>query len=136
MGDQSAGALREATQEGNWDQITLGDDGTSSGVLQVADRDTSAHRYHAFPGFASRGSMLARENTCFNADYYAARLYSAFHGLTGECDGTGGDIGTELQEWYDGSATCSGGSYTTLIYNHLTSRDWIATYFGGKPVPY
>src|SRR5262249_50825826 len=70
----------EATVESHWDQTGIGDNGRSSGVLQVADRGSG----HAWPGFSGSGSMLARESTCFNADFYGARLYSAFHGLTGE----------------------------------------------------
>lgn len=122
----------EATQEGDWDQTSIGDNGTSSGVFQVADRGTN----HAFPGFSGAGANLARQNTCFNADYWAAHLYSAFHGLSGECSGPL-DIGGAIQTWYDGSATCKNGGadYTTGIWNRINTRDWQAHYFNGATLP-
>lgn len=123
----------EATQEGDWDQTALGDDGTSSGVLQVADRDSDLHRYHTFPGFSGAGSVLARENTCFNADYYASHLYAAFHGLTGETPP--GNIGTAIQCWFLGTVSAPG-PYTTEVYQKLTARSWEKLYFRGEPVPH
>jgi hypothetical protein len=119
----------EATVESGWDQTGIGDNGRSSGVLQIADRGD----YHAFAGFTGSGSMLARENTCFNADFYAAHLYSAFHGLTGET--TAGDIGRALQSWYSGSVS-SPGPYTASVYDALKNRSWVTHQFGGKPVPF
>ncbi len=111
-----------ATQEGDWDQTNVGDNGTSSGVMQVADRG----RDHAWPGFAGAGSMLARENTCFNADFYAARLYSAFHGLTGETPA--GDIGAAIQSWYSGTVSAPG-EYTAEVYRYLSNQSWVKLYF-------
>lgn len=122
----------EATQDGNWDNTALGDDGCSSGVCQVADRNSSSHPQHAFPGFAGAGAMLARENTCFNADFFAAHLYAAFHGLTGECPA--GDIGAAIQTWLVGY-TFTAGDYTTELYNIITSQAWIWGYFNGVEVP-
>jgi hypothetical protein len=130
----------EATQEGDWDQTTLGDVlegiGTSSGVFQVADRNTTDRPDHAFPGFSGLSANLARENTCFNADYWAAHTYSVFHGLTGECK-TPLDIGGAVQAWYDGSATCKNGGagYTAGVWNHIDSRDWQSTFFNGATLP-
>jgi hypothetical protein len=123
----------EATQEGDWDQTTLGDDGTSSGVLQISDRDSSQHPSHAFPGFSGAGSMLARENTCFNADYYAAHLYAVFHGLTRETPP--GNIGTAIQCWFVGHVSAPG-PYTAEVYQKLAARSWEKLYFSGKAVPY
>jgi hypothetical protein len=119
----------EATEESGWDQTAVGDSGRSSGVFQVADRGAN----HAFPGFSGSGSMLARENTCFNADFYAAHLYSAFHGLTGETPAS--DIGTAIQSWFSGYVS-SPGVYTAQVYNHLSTQDWVVLYFGGIQVPY
>ena len=45
---------------------------------------------------------MARENTGFNADFYAAHLYAAFNGLTGECPA--GDIGAAIETWLVGHA--------------------------------
>jgi hypothetical protein len=49
----------EATNESHWDQTAIGDHGGSSGLFQVADRNTSYEPKHTFPGFAGAGSMLA-----------------------------------------------------------------------------
>jgi hypothetical protein len=132
----------EATQEGNWDQTTEGDcgestcdaaDGLSSGVLQVGDRNTTARPYHAFPGLSSGlGDELDRENTCYNADYYAAYEWATFNGLTGFAPA--GDIGAAIQSWYQGNTT-GAGTYTTSVYDHITSGDWIDLYFDGVAPP-
>jgi len=119
----------EAMVEAHWDQTEVGDNGRSAGVLQVADRGAG----HEWPGFSGSGSMLARENTCFNADFYAGRLYSAFHGLTGETPPN--DIGTAIQSWFSGT-TSSPGDYTAQVYDALTNRTWVTLEFGGEQVPY
>jgi hypothetical protein len=121
------------TNEGVWDQTALGDHGASSGLFQVADRNTSYQPNHTFPGFAGAGSMLARENSCFNADYYAARLYASFHGLTGVSPG--GNISTAIQAWFQNYAQAPG-DYTTTVYGFLTDEYWVASQFNGVLVPY
>jgi hypothetical protein len=53
----------EASEEGSWDNLTLGDNGCTSGVCQVADRNSSLEPNHAFGGV--RGGWLhaiAREH--------------------------------------------------------------------------
>jgi hypothetical protein len=125
----------EATQEGGWDQTTLGDNGASSGVLQLADRNTVQQPSHTFPGFAGAGLNLSRENNCFNADFYAGHLYAAWRGMTPSYDACPvGDIGACIQVWFSGTVT-GAGTYTTSVYNHITSKDWISIYFSGTPVP-
>ena len=128
-------AYAEATHDGDWDQTTLGDGGTSSGVTQVADLNTSTRPYHAFNGFTGLAANLSRENTCFSADFWAGHLYAAFHGLTGECAGKTLDIGGAIQTWADGSGTCGSGNYTTIMYNSITSQDWVKRFFGGTALP-
>lgn len=122
----------EATEEGNWDQTSIGDNGTSSGVLQVGDRNTKSDPYHAFPGFTGAGANLARESTCFNADYYASYEWATFNGLTGFAPAN--DVGAMIQSWYEGNTT-GAGSYTTLVYGHITSQDWVELYFAGVAPP-
>ena len=126
----------EATQEGNWDNTSLGDwsdgIGASSGVFQVADRNTVDRPYHAFPGFEGGGANLARENTCFNADFYAGHLYAAFNGLTGECPA--GDIGAAIETWLVGSAQ-SAGAYAAEVGFFVENETWISWYFSGVYVP-
>jgi hypothetical protein len=129
----------EANNEGDWDQTAIGDNGRSSGILQVADRGAN----HAWPGFEYTSTQnLARESTCFNADFFAAHLWSAFnHGtappLTGECSGVTLDIGGAIQSWFDGSATCGDGAqYLADFDSALNSKIWESRFFGGNPVPY
>jgi hypothetical protein len=122
----------EATNESHWDQTGLGDAGCSSGILQVADCNNAQKPNHAFPGFSGAGANLARENTCFNADFYAAHLWAAFHGLTGETPA--GDIGAAIQSWDTGNAPTAG-SYTAQIYNILSNQGWISA-FNGASVPF
>ncbi len=117
-----------ATIESHWDQTALGDNGGSSGVLQVADRNTRP--YHAFPGFSGAGSMLARENTCFNADFYAAWIYLVFHGL-GKTSWGDGNILAAVGSWDDNSPL-----YVSAWTYALSNQTWKTRAFGGAFVPY
>jgi hypothetical protein len=127
----------EASQEGDWNNDSLGDwntvngiyIGTSSGVLQVADRNPPNH---AFPGFVGASSMLARENTCFNADMYGAMVYASYSGISGWSPA--GNVDAAIQTWFEGTATLPY-SYTTEVYAHINSQDWINNYFGGIAPP-
>jgi len=77
--------------------------------------------------------MLARESTCFNADFFAAHLYAAFRGWTGECPG--GDIGTAIETWYAPPVN-SPGAYTSLIYYNINVQLWVGLWFQSQSVPY
>jgi hypothetical protein len=89
-------------------------------VCQVANRNTSSRPNDAWPGFTGSGANLSRENTCFNADFFAAHLYA---GHTAE--NPGGDV-----------QALSPGSWTTTLYGSVQSRDWQARFFNGQSVPY
>ena len=119
----------EATVESGWDETAVGDNGSSSGLFQVADRNA----WHAFPGFDGGGSMLARENSCFNADFWAGRLFAAFNGITGQSPA--GDIGSAIESWYQGWATAPGG-YSAYVYSMMDNQQWSSWYFWGAWVPY
>lgn len=119
----------DVTVESSWDQTGVGDQGRSSGLFQIADRGAN----HAYPGFEGGGSMLARESSCFNADFWAGRLFATFHGITGQSPS--GDIGAALQSWYDGTAW-SAGAYTSTVYSILDNQSWRPWYFGWAWVPY
>lgn len=123
------------TVESGWDQTGIGDNGGSSGIFQVADRNTSQQPNHAYPGFDGSGANLARENTCFNADFWAGRLFSTFHGLTGQSPA--GNVDAAIESWYAGTAQ-SGGSYTNSVYYYMDNGPitWERWYFGGQNVPY
>ncbi len=116
------------TNESHWDQTGLGDNGLSSGLTQIADRDSSAAPDHAFPGFSGAGSMLARESSCFNVDFFAARLFAAYHGKT---DYGAGDISQAIASWNSNSSV-----YVTNTYHDLSNRTWIGQAFYGSAVPY
>jgi hypothetical protein len=122
----------EAASESSWDQTGIGDNGGSSGLFQVADRNTVSQPNHAFPGFSGSGSNLARENSCFNADFFASWIYSTFNGLIPGV--SGGDIGTAIQSWANLPVSSAGG-YTAYVYTHL-SESWWTVIFGGATIPY
>jgi len=119
----------DTTMEASWDQTGIGDQGGSSGLFQVADRGAT----HAYPGFSGYGANLARENTCFNADFWFGRMYSAYVGLIGSNPAYNFDAA--LQSWYSGTAT-SGGSYSQDTYYAMESQLWVNWYYNGQPVPY
>ncbi len=125
----------EACDEGDWDNTALGDNGTSSGIFQVADRVTG----HGWGPLVAANSNLARENTCYNADFFFASRWAAFHsahqgdalGLTGE--GPPDNMADTVEEWYLGlTSDCPGGSdcgYQEMIYSDIISG-W---QYGGYP---
>jgi hypothetical protein len=122
----------EGVQEGDWNQVSLGDYGTSSGVLQLADLNNAQKPNHAFPGFSGLGANLGRQNTCFNADFYGAHLYASWKGLNGEV--TNGDIGTAIQSWYQG-ASAAPGTYTASVYSIIDGQNWVSMYFNNIAPP-
>ncbi|MBV8773009.1 MAG: hypothetical protein JO166_11890 [Deltaproteobacteria bacterium] len=128
----------EATIEGDWDMTSIGDAGGSSGVLQVADRPANrpGGEDHAFPGFAGAGSMLARESTCFNADYYAGHLYAVYHGLMVGQKTPPGDINAAIQEWFIGWTATAPGPYSQKVCTVLARHEWTTKFFRGQNVPY
>ncbi len=120
----------DATIESHWDQTGVGDYGGSAGLFQIADRDTSVSPNHAYPGFSGGGSMLARESSCFNADFYAAFIYSAFHGLIGGGAGQNNILGS-VQLWDPGVSI-----YVPAFNSALLNQSWETRAFGGAFVPY
>ena len=119
----------EATIESGWDQTAIGDQGGSSGLMQVADRGYN----HTYPGFSGYGANLARENTCFNVDFYAAIIYGIYTGVIAKAPA--GDIGAAIESWYSGYASAADG-YANTIYGYMGNQAWVNRYFGGNPVPY
>ena len=119
----------EATVESGWDQTAIGDNGNSSGIMQVADRGAN----HAYPGFSGYGQNLARENTCFNAEFYAAIIYGIYTGVIAKAPA--GNIGAAIESWYTGSASAPDGYYNTVVSN-MSNQNWVNLYFGGQSVPY
>jgi hypothetical protein len=117
----------EACDEGDWNNTTLGDNGTSSGVLQVADRGTN----HGWGPLVSANSNLARENTCYNADFFFATRWAAFHSAQqGDALGISGEtppyhMADTVEAWFQGTTSdCPGGSdcaYQQMIYSDIVS---------------
>ena len=128
----------EASVEGDWDMTNIGDEGGSSGVFQVADRPANRPdgADHAFPGFTGASSMLARESTCFNADYYAGHLYAVYHGLMIGQKTPAGDINAAIQEWYTGWTATAPGPYSQQVCRVLANHAWVEKFFNGQTVPY
>jgi hypothetical protein len=128
----------EATIEGDWDMTNIGDAGGSSGIFQVADRPANrpGGADHPFPGFTGAGSMLARESTCFNADYYAGHLYAIYHGLMTGQKTPPGDINAAIQEWFIGWTATAPGPYSQQVCKVLTHHEWTTKFFNGQTVPY
>jgi hypothetical protein len=117
----------EACDEGDWNNTSLGDNGTSSGVFQVADRGSG----HGWPALVSANSNLARENTCYNADFFFATRWASFHsaqqggalGISGETPPY--NMADTVEAWFSGAASdCPGGSdcaYQQMIYSDIIS---------------
>jgi hypothetical protein len=122
-----------ASNEAHWDETAINDHGggkQDAGLFQVADSGAT----HAFPGFSGGGANLARENSCFNADFYGAWLWGAYAGQVGSGSG---DVGTAIESWSNPSATSSDG-YASTIWGLLSnpSGTWESWYFNGQNVPY
>ena len=134
----------EGRQEGDWDNDSLGDwsvvngvnIGTSSGIVQNADRNSPNH---AFPGFVSStntlipSSMLSRENTCFDVDMYCGMVYASYSGISGWSPA--GNVDGAIQTWFEGTASLPY-DYTSQVYGHINLQDWVNPYFNGVPPPY
>jgi len=113
--------------EGDWNKTALGDNGTSAGVFQVADRGTG----HGWQPLVSANSNLARENTCYNADFFFASRWAAFHSARkGDALGISGEappyhMADAVESWFSGAASdCPGGSdcgYQQMIYSDVIS---------------
>jgi len=117
----------EACDEGDWNNTTLGDNGTSSGLFSVADRGVN----HGWGPLVSANSNLARENTCYNADFFFATRWAAFHSaVQGAALSISGEappyhMADTVESWYSGGASdCPGGSdcgYQQMIYSDIIS---------------
>jgi hypothetical protein len=125
-------AYAVASYESSLNQAAINTHGGSgnedAGLFQISDRGAN----HAYPGFDGYGANLARENTCFNADFWGAYIYGAYHGILGS---PGGDIGAAIESYGDGYAT-SAGPYTQGVYSYLTQQIWVSWFYNGVPVPY
>jgi hypothetical protein len=122
----------EPTNDGKWDMNSLGDGGCSVGEDQVAFCNNATHPHHAIHGLntGQPGHLLPKENTCFNADLYAALLYKRY-GQSQFCGYH--NIVKALQEW---TGSCVTNSYGIAMCNSLATHDWNTRFFGGVPVPY
>ncbi|MBV8770866.1 MAG: hypothetical protein JO166_00865 [Deltaproteobacteria bacterium] len=117
-----------ADLETGWQQwingsATAGDNGGSHGIMQVPDRSTSSSPNHADPALAN--SDLAQESTCFNVDYWAARVYYVYNGQIPGQGATAHDVNAAIQSWYSGvSAAQDGGSYASSVCNNIANQSW------------
>jgi hypothetical protein len=125
-------AYASASYESSLNQAGINTHGGSgdedAGLFQIGDRGAN----HAYPGFDGYGANLARENSCFNADFWGAWIWAAYRGIVGS---PGGDIGVAIESYPDGYAT-SAGPYTQGVYSYLTQQIWLSWFYNGVPVPY
>ncbi|MBV9481548.1 MAG: hypothetical protein JO249_12475 [Acidobacteria bacterium] len=106
----------EATVEGDWNMLAVGDAGGSHGLLQVNDRvaNRPGGQNHAAPGFNGAGANLAQENSCFNADVYGARAYASYQQSHNEAGA--------IQQWFN--LQNSPGPYSQKVCSTLQSQGW------------
>jgi autotransporter family porin len=123
-----------AAQESGWRQATIGDDGTSFGLLQIKD--------HRVDGAAAWGGYPdTLQSTAVNADFYGAYLRACLDGAfydggqwlyrgetidqvvarRGHDAALWGCVGSWYSgEWYDADAR----GYIARVRARLTRRDW------------
>jgi hypothetical protein len=118
----------EASQEGSWDQTSLGDDNCSASLVQVADCNNAEKPNHAYAGFTGGNNTtglgyLPNESTCFAVDFYGAVLTAKYTGNFQGLDVTPGNVGTAIQSWYSGGASAPG-DYTQGVCNIMNAQTW------------
>jgi hypothetical protein len=116
----------EAVVESTWHQSTIGDNGTSYGLMQV--------RYLYHPRVnggckACTGSSWpkSRNSTAFNVDLFAAEMRGCYNGMSTYLGNTHGDVWGCIQSWYSGSWSSDGGgqSYQRNVRDNLKAKPWL-----------
>src|SRR5262249_54973653 len=127
-------AYAETTNDGDWDQtkVSTMDYGCSVGVAQVSDCNPPQRPHHSIRGLATGepGHPLPSENTCFNADLWAAFLYKHYTSGCGI-----GDLPVAIQQW-DNRRACTPGRFAQRNCASLATHNWNIRFFNGDPVPY
>lgn len=121
----------EATIDGDWNILSLGDGGCSVGPMQVAFCNNSSHPNHAFPGL--NGTTLANENIAFNADMYAATIYGAYIGQIDSC--AQNNIAVSINQWDYGLNTCGTGDWSQQTCSAIANQSWSRFFNGNTNLP-
>ncbi len=132
-------AYAEPTNDGKWDITSAGDldstghNGCSIGQCQIAYCNNDLHPNHCIAGLlpGTPGHLLPKENTCFNADLWAAFVWKHYSGSQ-YCGYH--NIVKAMTEW--GSSTCVNANYQSAMCNSIATHDWQGRFFSGQYVPY
>jgi hypothetical protein len=100
----------------NIQQSSLGDQGRSCGIFQVAFKGAN----HGW--FGNNENDLPCESTCVNGQFVAAHLIAAYNGQTGEVPA--GNLNLALGSWYDGSNQSGDLSYAQAVCTQLSDQGW------------
>jgi hypothetical protein len=124
----------EASDDGGWDMTSIGDNGGSVGVAQVADSNNPTHPHHAIRGLniGEGGHLLPSENTCFNVDLMASAVYRQYVG--NDCGH--GNFVLALSTWMSGPTHCGANTYTSRMCSSIASEDWTRRFFNNQSVAY
>lgn len=126
----------EAGDEGDWHMETLGDNGTSAGIFQVADMGAN----HGWPGLVNGSNKnLDRNSTCFNADFFFATRWATLNGYEQTDSFVSCGLGAfpcMIQTWCGMSCNGPSGGASTCqpLYNDMIQTDVISGYCNGGAV--
>ena len=110
--------ISRGERRSTWHQSTVGDNGTSFGLMQCATcRRVSAGR-------SARGRT--RDLTAFNLDIFGAEMRVCYNGMSTYLGNTTGDIWGCIGSWYSG-AWHDGGAQTYIgwVQNALNNKAWL-----------
>jgi hypothetical protein len=115
----------EAVVESTWHQSTVGDNGTSYGLMQV--------RYLYHPRVqngckACLGSSWpnSENSTAFNVDLFGAEMRGCYNGMSTYLGNTTGDIWGCIGSWYSGAWHDGGAqSYIGWVQSSLSNKPWL-----------
>lgn len=121
----------EASIDGDYNILSLGDGGCSVGPMQVAFCNNASHPNHAFTGLP--GTTLANENMAFDAEMYAATIYGAYIGQIDSCAQS--NIAVSINQWDYGLNTCGTGDWSQQTCSAMASQSWSRFYTGAASLP-
>jgi hypothetical protein len=115
----------EAVVESTWHQSTVGDNGTSYGLMQVR------YLYHprvngGCKDCAGSSWPNSQLSTAWNVDQQLAELRGCYDGMSTYLGNTRGDLWGCIGSWYSGAWHDSGAqSYIGWVQNALNNKTWL-----------
>jgi len=115
----------EAVVESTWHQSTIGDNGTSYGLMQVR------YLYHprvqnGCKDCAGSSWPNSQDSTAFNVDLFGAEMRGCYNGMSTYLGNTTGDIWNCIGSWYSGAWKDSGSAtYQGWVQNALNNKPWL-----------